>query len=230
MSEFLRRVAKFYYTDSNLGFTINLYPYLFAGIFTIGSFLLLGWVLGFLEFDLARVLNDELGFGGGLSDYFDNYGTSFTSAGYDQLSGDPIALLQSQVVLTCKVQSVVITSLYIFSPGCRSTGPSCFSAWGRGVLWKLKFQQHQFLSDIWDKWHRLLPGRRSKLFQANRLLQLLPAIRRTASCRRWRFLQPDRSTNQWSLPTCLWRIHISSQWLLYRSGVCEILSLALKDL
>ena len=99
MAEFLRQVAKFYYTDSNLGFTINLYPYLFAGVFTIGSFLLLGWVLGLLEFDLARVLNDELGFSGGLSSYFDNYGTSFTSTGYDQSSGDPIALLQSQVVL-----------------------------------------------------------------------------------------------------------------------------------
>ena len=96
--ELLRRVAKFYYTDSNLGFTINLYPYIFAGIFTIGSFLLLGWVLGFLEFDLARVLNDELGFSGGLSGYINNYGTPFTSVGYDQLSGDPIALLQSQVL------------------------------------------------------------------------------------------------------------------------------------
>ena len=95
--ELLRRVAKFYYTDSNLGFTINLYPYIFAGIFTIGSFLLLSWILGFLEFDLARVLNGELGFAGGLSSYIDNYGTPFTSVGYDQLSGDPIALLQSQV-------------------------------------------------------------------------------------------------------------------------------------
>ena len=96
--ELLRRVAKFYYTDSNLGFTINLYPYIFAGIFTIGSLLLLGWILGFLEFDLARVLNDELGFSGGLSGYINNYGTPFTSGGYDQLSGDPIALLQSQVL------------------------------------------------------------------------------------------------------------------------------------
>ena len=98
MAELLRRVAKFYYTDSSLGFTINFYPYIFAGIFTIGSILLLGWILGFLEFDLARVLNDELGFAGGLSSYINNYGTSFTSAGYDQLSGDPIALLQSQVL------------------------------------------------------------------------------------------------------------------------------------
>ena len=96
--ELLRRVAKFYYTDSNLGFTINFYPYIFAGIFTIGSILLLGWILGFLEFDLARVLNDELGFAGGLSSYINNYGTSFTSAGYDELSGDPLALLQSQVL------------------------------------------------------------------------------------------------------------------------------------
>ena len=98
MAELLRRVAKFYYTDSNLGFTINFYPYIFAGIFTIGSILLLGWILGFLEFDLARVLNDELGFAGGLSSYINNYGTSFTSAGYDELSGDPLALLQSQVL------------------------------------------------------------------------------------------------------------------------------------
>ena len=97
MTELLRQVAKFYYTDSNLGFTINLYPYLFAGTFTIGCFLILGWFLGFLEFDLARVINEEFGFGSGLSSYFDNYGTSFTSVGYDQLSGDPIALLQSQV-------------------------------------------------------------------------------------------------------------------------------------
>ena len=100
MSELLRRIAKFYYTDSNLGFTINLYPYIFAGIFTVGSLLLLGWILGFLEFDLARVLNDELGFAGGLSSsYINDYGTSFTSVGYDQLSGDPVAVLQSQVYI-----------------------------------------------------------------------------------------------------------------------------------
>ena len=94
MNELPRQIAKFYYTDSNLGFTINFYPYLFAGAFTLGSVVLLGWILGVLEFDLSRVLNEDFGLGGGLTSYFDNYATAFTSTG---LSGDPIAMLQSQV-------------------------------------------------------------------------------------------------------------------------------------
>ena len=182
MTELLQRVAKFYYTDSNLGFTINLYPYLFAGIFTIGSLLLLGWILGFLEFDLARVLNDELGFGGGLSSYINNYGTSFTSVGYDQLSGDPIALLQSQVIklsfeyitirhiTRCEFPQRCIypihpqsyspfwiTHISISSQGCRSTDSSCISTRRRDELRKLKFlfgkRRYQFLP---VKWLRLV--------------------------------------------------------------------------
>ena len=94
MKQLLRQIAKFYYTDSNLGFTINFYPYLFAGAFTLGSVVFLGWILGVLEFDLSRVLNEDFGLGGGLTNYFDNYATTFTSTG---LSGDPIAILQSQV-------------------------------------------------------------------------------------------------------------------------------------
>ena len=94
MNQLLRQIAKFYYTDSNLGFTINFYPYLFAGAFTLGSVVLLGWILGVLEFDLSRVLNEDFGLGGGLTNYFDNYATAFTSTGP---SGDPIAMLQSQV-------------------------------------------------------------------------------------------------------------------------------------
>ena len=89
MNELPRQIAKFYYTDSNLGFTINFYPYLFAGAFTLGSVVLLGWILGVLEFDLSRVLNEDFGLGDGLASYFDNYGTAF--------SEDPIAMLQSQV-------------------------------------------------------------------------------------------------------------------------------------
>ena len=97
MNELLRQTAKFYYTDSNLGFTINFYPYLFAGAFTLGSVVLLGWILGVLDFDLSRVLNEDFGLGDGLTSYFDNYGTAFTSTGF---SGDPIAILQSQVNLS----------------------------------------------------------------------------------------------------------------------------------
>ena len=96
MNQLLRQIAKFYYTDSNLGFTINFYPYLFAGAFTLGSVVLLGWILGVLEFDLSRVLNEDFGIGGGLTNYLGNYATAFTSTG---LSGDPIAILQSQVAL-----------------------------------------------------------------------------------------------------------------------------------
>ena len=94
MNELPRQIAKFYYTDSNLGFTINFYPYLFAGAFTLGSVVLLGWILGVLEFDLSRVLNEDFGLGDGLASDFDNYGTAFTSTGFSE---DPIAMLQSQV-------------------------------------------------------------------------------------------------------------------------------------